>query len=74
MEPWLKPEPKAPEEEVGMVLYLHLDLKKRLIQISDSIQKKYYNLKVEKILKGCLDLITSSLHSVKIQSMDGNFT
>ena len=74
MEPWLKPEPKAPEEEVGMVLYLHLDLKKRLIQISDSIQKKYYNLKVEKILKGCLDLITSPLHSVKIQSMDGNFT
>ena len=40
MEPWLKPEPKAPEEEVGMVSCLHLDLKKRLIQIFDSIKKK----------------------------------
>ena len=62
MEPWPKPEPKA-LEEVGMVLYLHLDFKKRLIQISDSIQKKYYNLKVEKILKGCLDLITFTMGS-----------
>ena len=45
MEPWLKPEPKAPEEEVGMVLYLHLDLVKRLMQIFDSIEKNIIVLK-----------------------------
>ena len=45
MEPWLKPERKAPEEEVGMVLYLHLGIKKRLIQISDSIKKNIVMLK-----------------------------
>ena len=69
MEPWLKPEPKAPEEEVGMVLYLHLDLKKRLIQIL--IEKKYYNIKVEKIYEDSLDSIPSPSLSVKIQIMGG---
>ena len=68
MEPLLKPEPKAPEEGVGMALYLHLvDLKE--INTNTYLtrsKKKYYNVKVENISKRSLDLIPSPLAKIQI--------